>query len=83
MTASQPAYPLVDALAQVRPGDPDGLYAAFLDWVGGSGLDLYPHQDDAIVALLSPASKHASRLQVFGSSDGAVSPDGPAASRCA
>ena len=55
MTASQPAYPLVDALEQVRPEDPDGLYAAFLDWVGGSGLELYPHQDEAIVALLTGA----------------------------
>jgi hypothetical protein len=53
MTASHPAYPLADALEQVRPEDPDGLYAVFLDWVAGSGLELYPHQDEAIVALLT------------------------------
>ena len=40
MTASHPAYPLADALEQVRPEDPDGLYAVFLDWVAGSGLEL-------------------------------------------
>src|SRR3954464_10667043 len=42
---------LVDAL----PTDPsaDSIYAAFSDWVSDQGLTLYPHQEEAVIELLS------------------------------
>jgi ATP-dependent helicase YprA (DUF1998 family) len=33
--------------------DADGLYDAFTTWVEGHGLGLYPHQDEAVIELLS------------------------------
>src|SRR3954451_12816535 len=39
---------------KVRSGDsPDDVYAAVLDWAAGLGLELYPHQDEAVLELLS------------------------------
>src|SRR4051795_7805628 len=39
---------------KVRAGDsPDDVYAAVLDWAAAQGLELYPHQDEAILELLS------------------------------
>ena len=34
-------------------GDPDEVYAAFAGWASRHGLSLYPHQDEALVALLA------------------------------
>jgi len=34
-------------------GDADEVYAAYLAWVAQQGLSLYPHQDEAILELLS------------------------------
>src|SRR5215831_18422283 len=36
--------------------DPDALYAAFTEWAGSQGLTLYPHQDEALIELLSGAN---------------------------
>ncbi|TWP38926.1 DEAD/DEAH box helicase [Leekyejoonella antrihumi] len=36
--------------------DADQLYAEFTGWVEGQGLRLYPHQDDAIIEILSGAN---------------------------
>ena len=51
------AYPLVDAVATPGEGeralDPDTFYEGFVTWAHASGLDLYPHQDEALVALLT------------------------------
>jgi hypothetical protein len=33
--------------------DPDRLYDAFTDWATDHGLGLYPHQDEAVIELLS------------------------------
>jgi superfamily II RNA helicase len=33
--------------------DPDSLYDAFTAWVESHGLGLYPHQDEAVIELLS------------------------------
>ncbi len=33
--------------------DPDSLYLAIAEWVGEQGLTLYPHQDEALLELLS------------------------------
>ena len=35
------------------PHDPDALYDAFTTWVAGRGLTLYPHQDEAVIELVS------------------------------
>jgi len=32
---------------------PDNLLLAFLEWTDGRGLELYPHQEEAIVSMLS------------------------------
>ena len=33
-------------------GDADEVYDAFTAWVGDQGLDLYPHQDEAVIEIL-------------------------------
>ena len=38
-------------LSRVR-GDADQVYDAFAAWVGEQGLDLYPHQDEAVIEIL-------------------------------
>ncbi|MHB1596612.1 MAG: DEAD/DEAH box helicase [Streptosporangiaceae bacterium] len=39
-----------------EPADPDALYAAFSEWAGQQGLTLYPHQDEALIELVSGAN---------------------------
>src|SRR6266702_8243416 len=36
--------------------DPDALYAAFTEWAESAGFTLYPHQDDALIELVSGAN---------------------------
>ncbi|NLE97197.1 MAG: DUF3516 domain-containing protein, partial [Propionibacterium sp.] len=38
------------------PNEPDALYDAFVGWATGGGFSLYPHQDDALLAILSGAN---------------------------
>ncbi|MCW2835856.1 MAG: hypothetical protein JWN68_3809 [Nocardioides sp.] len=38
-------------LSAVR-GDADEVYDAFAAWVGEQGLDLYPHQDEAVIEVM-------------------------------
>ncbi len=33
--------------------DPDSLFDAFADWVGGQGLELYAHQAEALIEIVS------------------------------
>ena len=33
--------------------DPDDLFDAFADWVSGQGLELYPHQAEALIEVVS------------------------------
>ena len=41
----------------VRAGDsPDDVYAAVVDWAAEDGLELYPHQDEAVIELLGGAN---------------------------
>src|SRR5215203_3774086 len=35
------------------PPEPDALYEAFVGWTEQQGLTLYPHQDEAVIELLS------------------------------
>ena len=45
------------AILKVKAGDsPDDVYAAVLDWATEQGLELYPHQDEAILELLGGAN---------------------------
>ena len=42
---------------QVAAGDsPDDVYAAVVDWAAEEGLELYPHQDEAVIELLGGAN---------------------------
>ena len=36
--------------------DPDALYESFVGWAGSDGLTLYPHQDEAIIDILTGAN---------------------------
>jgi superfamily II RNA helicase len=36
--------------------DPDALYAAFTDWSADQGFTLYPHQDEALIEIVSGAN---------------------------
>ena len=38
------------------PNTPDDLYAAFTAWAERGGFSLYPHQDEALLAILSGAN---------------------------
>jgi superfamily II RNA helicase len=38
------------------PSDPDALYSAFVDWAAADGIALYPHQDEAIIDILTGAN---------------------------
>ncbi len=42
--------------AEQLGSDPDELYEAFADWAGGTGVELYPHQVEALIELLSGAN---------------------------
>ncbi|HET7013397.1 MAG TPA: DUF3516 domain-containing protein [Streptosporangiaceae bacterium] len=45
---------LTDQLPQTA--GPDELYAAFTQWASDQGLTLYPHQDDALIEIVSGAN---------------------------
>src|SRR6266540_2521958 len=36
--------------------DPDALYEAFAGWAAGQGLALYPHQEEALIEIVSGAN---------------------------
>ncbi|MCA0336255.1 MAG: DUF3516 domain-containing protein [Actinobacteria bacterium] len=46
-------HPLTEVALGAVTDDADTLYAVFTDWVTDSGLALYPHQDEAVIELLS------------------------------
>src|ERR1700750_1825939 len=35
---------------------PDAVYTAFADWAKGQGLSLYPHQEEALIEVVSGAN---------------------------
>lgn len=37
----------------LRGADPDAVYAAFVEWVEGAGIRLYPAQDEALIEIVS------------------------------
>ncbi|MDG4770377.1 DEAD/DEAH box helicase [Solwaraspora sp. WMMD792] len=51
---TQTAPTLTDLLP--RGADPDAVYEAFAGWAAGRGLGLYPHQDEALIEIVSGAN---------------------------
>src|SRR4051794_40539981 len=47
---------LSDLLPAEGAADPDGLYDAFVGWVAADGITLYPHQDEAVIDILTGAN---------------------------
>lgn len=47
---------LTDLVLSDGAADPDALYEAFTGWAAAGGLTLYPHQDEAVVDLLTGAN---------------------------
>ncbi len=56
--------PATAALPRLQPpdpadpagADPDSLYEAFVSWAGERGFTLYPHQEEALIEVLSGAN---------------------------
>ena len=46
--------PLTDQLPRIA--DPDSVFDAFATWVEGQGLTLYPHQEEALIEIVSGAN---------------------------
>ncbi len=47
---------LTDLLPAAGATDPDALYDAFVAWTAADGLTLYPHQDEAVIDILTGAN---------------------------
>jgi superfamily II RNA helicase len=47
----EPVMTLIEQLPATA--DPDPVFAAFADWSAGQGLTLYPHQDEALIELVT------------------------------
>jgi superfamily II RNA helicase len=45
---------LIDQLPPTA--DPDSIFDAFADWAGQQGLSLYPHQEEALIEIVSGAN---------------------------
>lgn len=46
-------HPLTERALRSGTPDSDELYAAFVTWADGQGLSLYPHQDEAVIEIVS------------------------------
>ena len=47
---------LTDLVPDAGAADPDALYEAFVEWTTGDGITLYPHQDEAVIDILTGAN---------------------------
>jgi len=47
---------LLDLLPAAGAADPDALYAAIVEWAASDRITLYPHQDEAIIDILTGAN---------------------------
>src|ERR1700744_2456276 len=50
------ALPLAAAPGATGAPDPDAVYNAFADWAKVHGLSLYPHQEEALIEVVSGAN---------------------------
>ena len=55
---------LADALP--RAAEPDAVYDAFEAWVDEQGLELYPHQEEAVIELLERRARRAGHADGLG-----------------
>src|SRR5918911_4958779 len=44
------------SLSELVTSDPDDLFDAFADWAQRQGLPLYPHQEEALIEIVSGAN---------------------------
>ena len=44
---------LTELLPPAGANDPDALYEAFVTWTAADSLTLYPHQDEAVIDILT------------------------------
>lgn len=52
-SATSPAQTAAPDVLTIPTGmEPDDLFGHFSGWAGARGLDLYPHQEEALLALL-------------------------------
>ncbi|HTU75983.1 MAG TPA: DUF3516 domain-containing protein [Trebonia sp.] len=42
--------------AAAATADPDAIFSAFAGWAKGQGLDLYPHQEEALIEVMTGAN---------------------------
>ena len=54
MTLAEQTATLADQLPETA--DPDSLFDAFASWTAGQGLVLYPHQEEALIEIVSGAN---------------------------
>jgi superfamily II DNA/RNA helicase len=47
---------LTDLVPDAGAADPDALYDAFVEWTAADGITLYPHQDEAVIDILTGAN---------------------------
>ena len=57
--------------------EPDEVFAAFADWTAGQGFSLYPHQEEALIEIVSGANVilSAPLLGLFGNEDKYPTPE--------
>jgi superfamily II RNA helicase len=53
--ASVSSAPVTTSAATTAP-DPDAVFTAFAGWAKGQGLDLYPHQEEALIEVMTGAN---------------------------
>ena len=69
MTSTDPTFTAstftAPTLTDLRPPtpDPDSLYEAFSGWANEQGLVLYPHQEEALIEIVSGANVILTRHQ--------------------
>jgi superfamily II RNA helicase len=51
LTTGQP--PAAPGAAGWEPPSPDDVFTAFADWAGQQGLTLYPHQEEALIGIVT------------------------------
>ena len=47
---------LTDLVPDAGAADPDALYGAFIEWTTADGITLYPHQEEAVIDILTGAN---------------------------
>jgi superfamily II RNA helicase len=56
LPAPRPSSTPFTASAATQAPDPDAVFTAFAGWASGRGLDLYPHQEEALIEVMTGAN---------------------------